>query len=321
MAAPCWQRRAAAAIASPQFSSTVALTFSSATPGSPSGAGRERRVERSGRGQRRAEGGHEDRVRGNPGTKFDTSALPRCRASDEDIANLSVRACPRSSKIGTVKGQGLIVTGNPFNTIATLFNGRRQIIVVVRLVDDGRLITYFRDDVRGGSVAVNLKIPGGVALTRFEAHVPRHYRRYKGKRRAYLRTPPTCPPSGVWTTTAIFTYRDGSSQQRATTTPCKAGLGLSRSAASWSRGRRAAARARARARGARRRAPTGTPLPVRDGAHPRAPARGLELDHAGRVRARPTRCGSGASAPAHAHLAEPAAEARLGADLVPQLGR
>ena len=66
---------------------------------------------------------------GNPGTKFDTSALPRCRASDEDIANLSVRACPRSSKIGTVKGEGLIVTGNPFNTVATLFNARRKIIV------------------------------------------------------------------------------------------------------------------------------------------------------------------------------------------------
>ena len=61
------------------------------------------------------------------------------------------------------------------------------------LVDDGRLITYFRDDVRGGSVDVNLKIPGGVALTKFEAHLPRHFRKYKGKRRAYLRTPPTCP--------------------------------------------------------------------------------------------------------------------------------
>ena len=59
-----------------------------------------------------------------------------------------MRACPRSSKIGTVKGQGLIVTGNPFNTVATLFNARRKIIVIVRLVDDGRLITYFRDDVR-----------------------------------------------------------------------------------------------------------------------------------------------------------------------------
>jgi hypothetical protein len=120
-----------------------------------------------------------------------------------------------------VKGQGLIVTGNPFNTVATLFNARRQIIVIVRLVDDGRLVTYFRDDVRRSSVAVNLKIPGGVALTKFDAHLPRHFRKVRGKRRAYMRTPSTCPPNGLWTTTAIFTYRDGSTEQRSATTPCR----------------------------------------------------------------------------------------------------
>jgi len=211
-----------AAIASSQFSSTVALTFSSATPGSPSGLDVTATWTDPGGANGVPKAVTKMEFVGHPGTKFDTSALPQCRASDEDIANLSVRACPRSSKIGTVKGQGLIVTGNPFNTIATLFNARRKIIVIVRLVDDRRLITYFRDDVKGGSVAVNLKIPGGVALTKFEAHVPRHFRRYKGKRRAYLRTPATCPPSGVWTTKTIFTYRDGSTQQSAVTTPCKA---------------------------------------------------------------------------------------------------
>ena len=35
-----------------------------------------------------------------------------------------------------------------------------------------------------------------------------------------MRTPPTCPPSGVWTTTATFTYRDGSSQNLTATSPC-----------------------------------------------------------------------------------------------------
>jgi hypothetical protein len=211
------------AVASPQFASTAAVTFSSATPGSPAGLDVSATWSDPGGVNGVPKAVTKMEFRGNAGTRFDTAALPRCRASDEDIANLSVRACPRASKIGTVKGEGLIVTGSPFNTVATLFNGRREIIVVVRLVDDGRLITYFRDDVRAGSVVVNLKIPGGVALTKFEAHVPRHFRKYKGKRRAYLRTPPSCPASGVWTTTAIFTFRDGSSQQLASTTPCKAG--------------------------------------------------------------------------------------------------
>jgi hypothetical protein len=210
-----------AAVASPQFSSTFALTFSSAAPGTPTGLDLTASWTDPGGVNRVPKQVTKMQFVGHPGTKFDTSALPRCRATDEDIANLWLRACPRSTRVGTVKGEGLIVTGNPFNTVATLFNARRKIIVVVTLVDDGRLITYFRDDVRGGTVDVNLKIPGGVALTKFEAHLPRHFRKYRGKRRAYLRTPPTCPASGAWTTKAIFTYRDGSTQQLASNTPCK----------------------------------------------------------------------------------------------------
>ena len=212
-----------AALASPQFSSTAAVTFASATPGSPTGLDVHAAWSDPGGVNRVPKQVTKMEFVGHPGTKFDTSALPRCRASDEDIANLSLKACPRSSRIGTVKGEGLIVTGNPFNTLASLFNARRKIIVIVTLVDDGRLITYFRDDVRGGSVDVNLKIPGGVALTKFDAHLPRHFRKYKGKRRAYLRTPSTCPASGVWTTKAIFTYRDGSTEQLASDTPCTQG--------------------------------------------------------------------------------------------------
>jgi hypothetical protein len=209
------------AAAGPQFSSTFALTFSSATTRSPTGLDLNASWTDPGGVNRVPKQVTKMRFVGHPGTKFDTSALPRCRASDEDIANRWLRACPRSTRVGTVKGEGLIVTGNPFNTVATLFNARRKIIVVVTLVDDGRLITYFRDDVRDGTVDVNLKIPGGVALTKFDAHIPRHFRRYKGKRKAYLRTPSTCPPAGVWTTKAIFTYRDGSTQQLDSNTPCK----------------------------------------------------------------------------------------------------
>jgi hypothetical protein len=212
---------AVSALASPQFTSTVALTFSSATPGSPSGLDVHASWSDPGGVNGVPKSVTKMKFVGHPGTRFDTTALPRCRASDEDIANRSVRACPRASKIGSVKGQGLIVTGNPFNTIATLFNARREIIVIVQLVDDGRLVTYFRDDVRRSSVEVNLKIPGGVALTKFDAHLPRHFRKVHGKRRAYMRTPPTCPPSGLWTTTAIFTYRDGSTEQRSAATPCQ----------------------------------------------------------------------------------------------------
>jgi hypothetical protein len=211
----------AVAIASPQFSSTVALTYSSQAPNSPTGLDVSASWSDPGAPHGVPKAVTKIKFAGHPGLRFDTSALPQCRASDEDIANRALRACPRSTKLGTVKGEGLIVTGNPFNTVATLFNARRKIIVVVMLATENRLITYFRDDVRRSSVTVNFKIPGGVALTKFEAHLPKHFRRRGGKRRAYVRTPPSCPPSGVWTTTATFTYRDGSSQQLAAPTPCK----------------------------------------------------------------------------------------------------
>src|SRR4051812_13804104 len=101
---------AATAIASPQFTSTVALTFSSAAPGSPSGLDVSATWRDPGAVNAVPQAVTKMEFTGKPGTKFDTAALPRCTASDKDIANLSVRACPRSSKVGTVKGEGLIVT-------------------------------------------------------------------------------------------------------------------------------------------------------------------------------------------------------------------
>ena len=223
LAIPLVAGAGAAATASPQFSSTFALSYSSQATNSPMGLDVHASWSDPGAPNLVPKGITKIKFAGHSGVRFDTFALPQCKASDEDIANLALRACPRATKLGTVKGEGLIVTGSRFDTVATLFNGRREIIVVVMLATENRLITYFRDDVKRSSVTVNLKIPGGVALTKFDAHLPRHYRKRAGKRRAYVRTPPTCPPNGVWTSTATFTYRDGSSQQLVATTPCKQG--------------------------------------------------------------------------------------------------
>jgi hypothetical protein len=86
------------AIAGPQFTSTVGVTFSSATPGSRAGVDVNATWSDPGGVNGVPKGVTKMEFVGSPGTKFDTSALPRCRASDEDIANLSVRACPPASK-------------------------------------------------------------------------------------------------------------------------------------------------------------------------------------------------------------------------------
>lgn len=217
----------AVALASPQFVSTFAGTYTAQTPRSSSGfdalatwtdpaepGGKPKEVQKI-------------RVVFAPGTKLDTRALPVCKASAEDIANLAVRACPAKTKLGEVRGQGVYAGSTaPFNTFATLFNAKRQIIVVVTLDNPkGRLLTNFRDDVERSAITINLKVGKGISLIRFQAHVPPHSSKLGKKRRTYFVTPPSCPPSGTWTTTVTFSYRDATSDQHTASTPCRGKVG------------------------------------------------------------------------------------------------
>ena len=217
------------AVASPQFVSTFSGTYSAKTPGTSSG------VDALATWSDPAEPGGKPKeiqkieFRLNPGSRLDTSALPACKASDEDVQIRAVRACPANTKLGEVRGQGVYAGSTvPFNTFATLFNARRQIIVVVTLDDrNGRLLTNFRDDVGKSSITVNLKVGHGISLIRFQAHVPPHSRRKGGRRRAFFTTPRACPPGGAWTTTVIFSYRDGSTDQHTAASPCQPGAAKS----------------------------------------------------------------------------------------------
>ncbi len=204
--------------ASPQFASTFGLTYSTRAPGSPSGFDVSSTWSDPGEPGGKPKEVVKIKLVFAPGTRLDTSAVAACKASDEKVQRRGVHACPASTKVGTVDTEGAISTGQRFNPHSTLFNARKQIIVVVQL--NGRTLLNFRDDVKRSSITINLKIPGGISLTSLRAHTPRHVRK-RGKRKTYMRTPPTCPASGVWTSTAIFSYRDGSSQQLSAPTPCK----------------------------------------------------------------------------------------------------
>jgi hypothetical protein len=205
--------------ASPQFASTFELTYSSQSPNSPSGFDVFSTWSDPGEPGGKPKEVVSIKLVYAPGTRLDTSALPVCRASDAKVQRRALKACPAATKVGSVRTEGAIVTGARFHPVSTLFNARRAIIVVVML--DGRLITNFRDDVGRSSVTINLKIPGGISLTSLQAHTPRHLQKRGKRRKAYMRTPPTCPASGSWTTQAIFSYRDGSTQTLSDETPCR----------------------------------------------------------------------------------------------------
>jgi hypothetical protein len=213
---------AAVAIASPQFASTFAGTYTAQTPSTSSGLDALATWTDAGESGGKPKEVSKIKVDFPPGAKLDTRALPTCKASAEDVAILAVRACPAKTKLGEVRGQGVYAGSTaPFNTFATLFNAKRQIIVVVTLDNaKGRLLTNFRDDVERSAITINLKVGKGISLVRFQAHVPPHVRKRGKKRRVYLTTPSSCPPSGAWTTNVTFSYRDGSSDQHSAPSPC-----------------------------------------------------------------------------------------------------
>lgn len=210
---------AGVALASPQFASTLTFTYSSATPNTPSGFDSLATFSDPGEPGGKPKELVRIKVGFHPGTRIDTAALPRCRASDTNVRILGLRACPGSTRLGIVHAEGVISTGLRFNPVGHLFNARRGIIVVATV--DGRYVTSFRDDLTRDKLTVNFRIPRGISFTSFKPHIPRHFRKHAGKRRAYMRTPPSCPPSGTWTTNVTFIYRDGSTQDHAVATPCR----------------------------------------------------------------------------------------------------
>jgi hypothetical protein len=197
------------------------MKYTSSTPGTPSGL--DALGTWSDPGEPGAKPKEITRIKlsFHPGTKFDTFALPACDASNAKVLRLGSAACRRATRLGRVRTESVIKTGARFNAKVFLFNARRQIIVVVTI--GGRVLTVFRDDVGGRSITINLAIPAGISLTSLHAQIPVHVGKRVGKRRTYMRTPRVCPASGVWTTTALFTYRDGSEQQLTAPTPCEQG--------------------------------------------------------------------------------------------------
>jgi hypothetical protein len=163
------------------------------------------------------------RFRFHPGSSLDTSALPACRADDAAVRRLGPRACPSASKLGSGGTEAIAGAAIPVKTVVTLFNARKQIIVLVQTA--GRTLTEFRDDVRGRTLTVNAVIPAGIALTKLDLTIPAHARKRRKRRRVYFMTPPRCPAAGVWTTQASLNYVDGSTQTLTSSTPCRVSSG------------------------------------------------------------------------------------------------
>lgn len=180
-------------------------------------------------GDRRAKPHSVDKVviHAAPGTRFDHSAVPRCDASDAELMARGESACPPGSKVQS--GRITMDTGSPFGVPrivhlrTTTFNSRGGFVSLGE-VENLPLRGVVRSRVRGNTVVVDYAdVPGKPPPDSYSAM---KVMRTSGPPivrggRPFMRTPPTCPASGRWTTRYTFIYHDGVRQAETTHAPCR----------------------------------------------------------------------------------------------------
>lgn len=160
-----------------------------------------------------------------PGTKWDGSVVPDCMASDSQMQSQGRQACPPDTWM----------EGGLNDTIMTGFPGAGETPLEVDGFDydpEGfRLIVgsqqpplrFVAHAVRKDNV-VTVTVPPSPGGPPDGQSVPRRVNNYVPPRtlgsRAFVRTPLTCPATGVWTFTGRFTFADGVVETDTSTTPC-----------------------------------------------------------------------------------------------------
>jgi len=83
---------------------------------------------------------------------------------------------------------------------------------------DGRYVTSFRDDLTRDTLTVNFRIPPRHLSHPLQAAHPPPLPQARGGRGGPHEDAASCPATGAWTTTVLFSFRDGSTQELAAAT-------------------------------------------------------------------------------------------------------
>jgi len=166
------------------------------------------------------------------GARYDASVPGSCTASDAELMAQGAAACPEDSGIGGgvitvdtgVPGPGRIVTAD-----TEFFNNAEDPegeFIYLNTIRGSDARTVVRADVtRRRTITVAGMLPGtppdGGAIDTVDVEVLRVVRTIDGRRRAYIRTPRTCPESRTWIAKVRFIYGDDLSQTVATGNPCR----------------------------------------------------------------------------------------------------
>ena len=159
-----------------------------------------------------------------PGQRYDTSAAPRCTASDTELAIRGAAACPAGSRLGGGTVVGMFM-GQSSTLKADFFNAPGEQIILARSpvfasVSRGKIaadqsVTYRAPTCYPYLVQAPCPVDNALQVGSDMKVKPNAL-----GGRTYQRTPPSCPRSGHWTTPIKFWWKDGTTDLVRTTQPC-----------------------------------------------------------------------------------------------------
>jgi hypothetical protein len=162
-------------------------------------------------------------VRLPDGTVIDTTALPECTASDDELRALGSEACPDDTRL-TVGAFGAMTgfPNDPFIGDLHIFNGPRQIIEVVTVPGGPASPGFDRLTIEGSTLTAHPPRAAGAppdneaSVRSLDYELPVR----TADAKSFLTTPPACPRSGEWTSTGTFGFADGTTETVESRTPC-----------------------------------------------------------------------------------------------------
>ena len=159
------------------------------------------------------------------GTTYDQTVVPDCTASDAEILLFGMSACPAASHIGASHGatsmSGFGTGEDPIDM--DFWDDAGVLVLWGRSHQFPEIGAVARGHQKGQTMTVDIpRSPGGPpdgesAVRRVHNVFPA---RSAGKR-AFVRTPRTCPRSRVWTFRARFTFADGAVERDVYRMRCK----------------------------------------------------------------------------------------------------
>ena len=160
------------------------------------------------------------------GIRIDTTAVPQCMASDDELRARGSDACPPESELTVGSFSAITGFGPPLDPLAGddhVFNGPNQIIEVITAPDSSASPAIDRLTISGSTLTAHPPVaPGGPpegesSVRSIDFSIP--VSGSGGK--SLLTTPGSCPASRTWVSSATFGFADGSSDTVSSAAPCK----------------------------------------------------------------------------------------------------